>query len=123
LSASFAAIEMSMSLHTSIFAAMMLALVAYLAAFAYLLTYLRRVHTATWANIGRPTITMGYWGSTDPLKLARTGILLFRFVFGRQYRDLGDSHLARLIWLIRSCLALGIILFIFIVASTPTVTP
>jgi hypothetical protein len=112
---------MSMSLHASIVAAAMLSAVAYLAAIAHLLTYLRRVHTATWANIGRPTITMGSWASTDPLKVARTGIRLFQFIFGRQHRDLGDSHLTGLIWLIRSSLVLGILLFIF--ASAPAIPP
>jgi len=108
---------MSNSLHWLIVAALALDTVTYLAVLSHFLTYLRTNHTATWANMGRPTMRMGVEAAENPKKVARAGYQLSKFIFGRQYRDLGDAHVGRLIWCIRALLALAIPLLVLVIAT------
>jgi hypothetical protein len=108
---------MSNAIHWSILAALALDTVAYLAVLSHFLTYLRATHTATWANLGRPTMRIGIEAAENPKKVARAGYQLFKFIFGRQYKELGDDHMVRLIWCIRALLALAIPLIVLAIAT------
>jgi hypothetical protein len=101
-------------LYWLIAAALALDAVGYLALLSHLVTYLRRSHTATWVNMGSPTLRMGSETADNPKRVARAGYQLFKFIFGGHYRDLGDNHVVRLIWCIRALLALAIPLFVLV---------
>jgi heme/copper-type cytochrome/quinol oxidase subunit 3 len=76
---------------------------AYLALVSYTTNYLRRMHTATWAALGKPSFP-----ATRPsMQDFRALILLSGFVlFSNQYKTLNDRRLVRLVWSIRILLAI-----------------
>lgn len=93
-----------------------LIIVIYLGSIGYLMRYLRRVYTMIWIDLGEPTL----WGKrtlTNPFGYLRDGGLgVLRFVFSSQYKNLDDSQLANLIWIVRASfiasIMMAIILFV-----------
>jgi hypothetical protein len=96
----------------------------YLGAFTFLTTYLRRVYTTTWTNLG------GFipW---DVLLDARrrelhglvewyvAGLRTIGFVlFSNQYRAVRDRQLTFLTWLVRASFALSLVLMLMVMASS-----
>ncbi len=100
------------SLHWTIAIALALDVVTYLAVLRQFLNHLRRLHAATWAELGRPYLSMGREVADNPQKVFRTGFLTFKFIFSSQYKRLDDARLRTMIWLIRGLLALAIPLMI-----------
>jgi hypothetical protein len=80
----------------------LLVVAAYLASLAYLMRYLRRVHTATWADLGRPSFP-GFSADLDErMRFARSGFVTLQFVlFSNRYKLLGDAKVSATIPLIR----------------------
>jgi hypothetical protein len=97
----------------STFAALTL---VYLSLIAYLITYLRRTHAATWLQIGRPfQIPTNRFNFTEWLALFRAALLTGRFIFlSNQYSKLNDAHVTKLIWSIRIVLV-GCFFFLAVV--------
>jgi hypothetical protein len=76
-------------------------IVTYIALIGYLIRYLRRVHTAMWVELGRPSL----WITINPFDLVGQFRLLWTmartFVFilvSFQYATLNDTRLTKLIW-------------------------
>jgi hypothetical protein len=66
----------------------------YLSLIAYLITYLRRTHAATWLQIGRPfQIPTNRFNFTEWLALFRAALLTGRFIFlSNQYSRADSGH-------------------------------
>jgi hypothetical protein len=90
----------------------------YLSLIAYLITHLRRIHTATWRQIGRPfQIPTNPFNFTDQLALFRAALLTGRFIFlSNQHFKLNDAHVTKLIWSIRIVLV-GCFFFLAVVVK------
>jgi hypothetical protein len=89
-------------------AALMIVVVAYLFSLNYLMDYLRRFHTATWAHLGRPSFSTIAEHTANPSRFVQSGLLTLRFIFSTGYKSLEDERLNQLIWLIRILLACGV---------------
>ena len=74
----------------------------YLATIFYFIGYLRRAHTAVWANIGRPDFSKVQGASIDVQ--FRQLLALFstwKFIFTGAHNRMSDSRLSALVWLLR----------------------
>jgi hypothetical protein len=90
-------------------AALMIVVVAYFFSLNYLMDYLRRFHTATWAHLGRPSFPSIAEHTANPSRFVQSGFLTLRFIFSSEYKSLEDERLSQLIWLIRILLILGVV--------------
>jgi hypothetical protein len=90
-------------------AALIAVMVAYLFSLNYLMDYLRRLHTATWAHLGRPSFPTIAELTANPSRFVRSRLLTRRFIFGTGYKSLEDERLNQLIWLVRILLACGVV--------------
>ena len=91
-------------------AALIAVMVAYLFSLNYLMDYLRRFHTATWAHLGRPSFPTTIAEHTaNPSRFVQSPLLTPRFIFGTGYKSLEDERLNQLIWLIRILLVCGVV--------------
>jgi hypothetical protein len=88
---------------------LMIVVAAYLFSLNYLMEYLRRFHTATWAHLGRPSFPTIDEHTTNPSRFVQSGLLMLRFIFSTKYKSLEDERLNRLIWLIRILLFCGVV--------------
>jgi hypothetical protein len=88
-------------------AALAIVLVAYLFSLNYLMDYLRRFHTATWAHLGRPSFRTIAEHTANPSRFVLSGFLTLRFILSTEYKSLEDERLNQLIWLIRILLVCG----------------
>src|SRR5215467_5248285 len=95
--------------HLYILAAGWLIAVAYLFSISYLMDYLRRFHTATWAELGRPSFPAIAEHTANPSRFVQSGLLTLRFIFSTGYKSLGDERLNQLILLIRILLVCGVV--------------
>jgi hypothetical protein len=101
----------------AIFLAFVASVLVGFAVHMYLMSYLRRIHTQTWEQIGRPRL---FYVATSlreiPSMLRHAwegGNRTFRFIyFGNSHKELGDDWLNILIWLLRILSILIIALFI-----------
>jgi len=89
-------------------AALAIVLVAYLFSLNYLMDYLRRFHTATWAHLGRPSFPTTEH-TANPSRFVQSGFLTLRFILSTEYKSLEDERLNQLIWLIRILLICGVV--------------
>ena len=106
------------------FSVLTLSILIYLAAFVYLTTYLRRVYTTTWANLGGFIL----WDVLLDARRRELGGLIEWYVaglrtigfvlFSNQYRAVKDRQLTFLTWLVRASFVLGLILMLMVMAST-----
>ena|SRR5215475_1300138 len=87
-----------------------LLVMAYLASVVYLMNYLRRVHTATWAQLGRPSFPPFSADVDERMRFAKAGFLTLWFIFSSRYKTLADAQLNSLVWRIRLLSALIICL-------------
>jgi hypothetical protein len=86
---------------------------AYLLLIAYLIGYLRRVHTATWVQLGRPSIParVNPFDLIGLLRALRVALLTGRFMFlSNQHSKLDDARVTNLIWSIRILLVVCFLL-------------
>jgi hypothetical protein len=90
-------------------AALAIVLVAYLFSLNYLMNYLRRFHTATWAHLGRPSFPTIAEHTANPWRFVQSGFLTLGFIFSTGYKSLEDERLNQLIWLIRILLVCGVV--------------
>jgi hypothetical protein len=88
-------------------AALAIVVVAYLFSLNYLMDYLRRFHTATWARLGRPSFPTIAEHTANPSRFVQSGFLTLRFILTPGYKSLEDERLNQLIWLIRILLVCG----------------
>lgn len=88
----------------------------YLGSIGYLMRYLRRVYTDFWVDLGEPTL----WGKrtlTNPFGYSSDGGLgVLRFVFSNQYKNVDDSKLANLVWVVRASLVASVVMIIILFA-------
>src|SRR5882762_7214977 len=54
----------------------------------YLMDYLRRFHTATWAHLRRPSFPTIAEHTANPSRFVQTGLLTLRFIFSTGYKSL-----------------------------------
>jgi hypothetical protein len=91
-------------------------IVIYIGAIGYLMKYLRRVYTMLWVDLGEPTLAWTFSKKStlaNPLGASSDGGLgMLRFVFSNQYKNIDDSKLANLIWVVRTSFIAGIVLII-----------
>jgi hypothetical protein len=80
--------------------------------FGLLVRRLRRVHPATWEELGRPSLFIGTWpGSVIALlERADANLRLAVFPFRTQSFQLGDPATATLLWIVRGALGLLVVL-------------
>ena len=98
----------------------MLSTLIYLCAFTYLTTYLRRVYTTTWVDLGGFTL----WDARR-LRLNRgliewyvAGFRTLAFaLFSNQYKVVQDRQLTFLFWLVRASLAISLVLMLVLITS------
>jgi hypothetical protein len=88
-----------------------LATLGYLGSFGYLMGYLRRVHFATWVELGQPEFTIGRT-QDNPSQLWESLSVTLRYLFSNRHQRLGDPRLNALIWLTRVLLVLSLALFL-----------
>ncbi len=96
----------------------------YLGAFTFLTTYLRRVYTTTWTNLGGFIL----WDVLLDARRRELGGLIEWYVaglrtigfvlFSNQYRAVKDRQLTFLTWLVRASFALSLILMLMVMASS-----
>jgi hypothetical protein len=91
------------------FATQMIVLVAYLFSVNHLMDYLRRFHTATWVQLGRPSFPTIAEHTANPSRFVQSGFLTAQFIFSTGYKSLKDERLNQLIWLVRILLVCGAI--------------
>ena len=91
----------------------MLSILTYLGAINYLITYLRRVYTTTWVELGGFTL----WDERrkringDLIKWYFAGMRTLGFVlFSNQYKAVQDRKLTGLIWFVRAFFTLSLAL-------------
>jgi hypothetical protein len=96
-----------------------LGIVTYLAAFMYLTTYLRRVYTMTWQNLGGFILWDERRRQLDHVfGWYVAGLRTLGFVlFSTQYSAVQDRKLTSLIWLVRTSFALCLVLMLVLMAS------
>ena len=99
---------------------MILSVLTYLGANNYLITYLRRVYTATWAELGGFTL----WDArrkrinSDLINWYFAGMRTLGFVlFSNQYKAVQDRKLTSLIWLVRASFVLSLALILAFMTS------
>jgi len=97
-----------------------LSVLAYLGAINYLITYLRRVYTMTWVELGEFTL----WDARrrqlngDLIKWYLAGMRTFGFVlFSNRYKVMEDRKLTGLIWLVRASFTLSLALMLSVMTS------
>lgn len=90
--------------------ALTLTIAGYIGSLRYFLDYLRRVHTATWVQLGQFELTQEYLRN-DPAPLGNM-LLVLRFLFSNRHRQLKDVHLSGLIWLTGILFTLSCFLFV-----------
>ena len=90
-------------------AALMIVVVAHLFSINYLMDYLRRFHTATWAELGRPSFPAIAEHTANPSRFVQSGLLTLRFIFSTGHKSLEDERLDQLILLIRILLVCGVV--------------
>jgi hypothetical protein len=95
-------------------------IVIYLGSIGYLMRYLRIVYTMLWVDLGSPTLPWTFSKNrtlANPLGAPPDGGLgILRFVFSNQYKDIDDSKLANLIWVVRVSFIAGIVMMIIFFA-------
>jgi len=96
------------SLYALCVTALIIDVVAYLFSLNHLMDYLRRLHTATWAHLGRPSFPTIAEHTANPSRLVRSGLLTLWFIFSTGYKSLEDERLNQLICLIRILLVRGV---------------
>jgi len=94
-------------LHALHVAALNIVIVAYLFSVNYLMDYLRRFHTPTWAHLGRPSFPTIAEHTANPWRFVGSGAATLRFVVSAGYKSLEDERLNQLILLIRMLLVCG----------------
>src|SRR5215470_3538289 len=72
-------------------AALMIVVVAYLFSINYLMDYLRRFHTATWTQLGRPSFSTIAEHTANPSRFVQSGLLAMRFIFSAGHKSLEDE--------------------------------
>jgi hypothetical protein len=84
-------------------------LAAYIFSIGYLITYLRRVHTETWVQLGRPAIQIpDPFNPLSMLRGLRTFLLTGWFMLvSNEPSKLNDVRVTKLIWSIRILLVVG----------------
>lgn len=87
------------------------AAIVYLGSVAYLVSYLRRVHTVLWVELGSPRFSP-QWTRDNPVEFAQSFWKVLRFIFGDRYESLADPKIRSLIWLTRGSFLLAIGLFV-----------
>ena len=92
------------------------AIVIYLGSIGYLMRYLRIVYTMLWVDLGSPILPWTFsknrtWANPSGVP-PDGGLGILRFVFSNQYKNIDDSKLANLIWLVRISFVAGIVLMI-----------
>ena len=101
-----------------------LSILTYLGAISYLITYLRRVYTTTWVELGGFTPWDVLWDArrrqfAGLLEWYLAGFRTLGFaLFSNEYRAVQDRQLTFLIWLVRTSFALSLILMLAVMAST-----
>jgi hypothetical protein len=91
-------------------------IVIYLGSIGYLMRYLRVVYTMLWVDLGSPTLPWTFsknrtWA--NPLGAPPDGGLgILRFIFSNRCKDIDDSKLANLIWVVRISLVASIVMVI-----------
>jgi hypothetical protein len=97
-----------------------LSILTYLGAINYLITYLRRVYTTTWVELGGFT----FWDERrkrfngDLIKWYFAGMRTLGFVlFSNQYKAVQDRKLTGLIWFVRASLTLSLALILALMTS------
>jgi hypothetical protein len=99
-----------------------LSVVTYLAASNYLISYLRRVYTKTWTELGSFTLRgvrqLRFYDLVGHLEWYVAGMRTLGFVlFSSQYKAVKDRKLTFLIWLVRASFALSLLLFLVLFSS------
>ena len=85
--------------------------------FAYLLSYLRRVYTMTWVDLGEPDISPPKPANPENLfKWIISSQNAWLFVFSNQYKAVQDRRLNFLVWLVRGSCALSFLFTIIVFA-------
>jgi hypothetical protein len=87
-----------------------LSILIYLGSITYLMGYLRRIHAATWMDLGQPAMSVDF-ARNNTFQFAQSGFLTLGYVFSSRYKKLEDDRLNVLIWLIRVLLLLSLVLF------------
>ena len=84
----------------------------YLASIFYFIGYLRRDHTAIWANLGRPDFLKVQGASLDvQFKQLVALFSTWKFIFTGAHTSMNDSRLSTLVWLLRVLIVGCIVLF------------
>jgi hypothetical protein len=101
-------------------AVMILSILTYLGGISYLITYLRRVYTMTWVELGEFTL----WDARrrqingDLIKWYFAGMRTLGFaLFSNQYKAVQDRKLTGLIWLVRASFTLSLTLMLAFMTS------
>jgi hypothetical protein len=101
-----------------------LSILTYLGAIIYLTTYLRRVYTTTWVDLGGFTLWDVLWDArrrhlNGLIEWYVAGFRTLGFVlFSNQYRAVRDRKLTFLIWLVRASLDLSLALMLVVMTSS-----
>ena len=90
--------------------------VIYLGSSGYLMRYLRIAYTMLWVDLGSPTLSWTFSKNrtlANPLEaLPDGGLGILRFIFSNRYKDIDDSKLANLIWVVRISFVASIVMII-----------
>jgi hypothetical protein len=105
------------SIALPIFAAFVACILAGLILHGYLLSYLRRVHTPVWEQLGRPKL---FHVATSLREIPQLFHGMLRDTFGthrflyfsNSHKDLNDVWLNALIWVVRILAILSIVFFL-----------
>jgi hypothetical protein len=89
-----------------VLAAAILVIVIYVWRMNSLIDYIRRVHTATWEKLGRPSLQPARSGNMTQYFSAALSFVDFALV-SRQHRILGDAILTRQLWSLRALFIVG----------------
>jgi hypothetical protein len=101
-------------------AVMILSVLTYLGATNHLITYLRRVYTMTWVELGEFTLSDARRQriNGDLIKWYFAGMRTLGFaMFGNQYKAVRDRKLTGLIWLVRASFTLSLALMLAFATS------
>jgi hypothetical protein len=99
---------------------MILSVLTYLGAIHYLITYLRRVYTMTWVELGAFTLRDARRQriNGDLIKWYFAGMRTLGFaLFSNQYKAIQDRKLTGLIWLVRASFTLSLALMLAFITS------
>jgi hypothetical protein len=103
-----------------LFTIMILSVLTYLGAITYLITYLRRVYTTTWVELGGFTLSDARRKriNGDLIKWYLAGMRTLGFIlFSNQYKAAQDRKLTGLIWLVRASFTLTLALMLAFITS------